>query len=797
MIPNILLLAIQKANGTVTNEVFNAALYMQMDYRGNEFINPVTETFANVSGTPTIVDSKLSTALAADYIASETVLIDSGDFTIQTKFNYVSSGTNLAIIGVWTDLSSGQWSFLWKADENLMCFYFRNSGGVLTRIAHYMAKPTTNVDHHIAVCRSGSTTYLLYDGVVLTTSTAIVGGNANPVNVEPIMQIGNGSSFNGKRWDTQFIKGTALYTGNYTVPQSIPAVGRDTYDQATSDLIVCQLDGRRDSIINDANGLPAAFTSVSIKNSKIKTTSSSSSIYSIPIRKFGAGDFTIEFKCNYSSRGTSGTMILAQWQNGIVTHDNNRYIVGLIANGTPYIGVARSASGSDNAVAYGPSALQLNKTYHIVVERVAGVLRVYIDGVSGTPTSYAGAIRGEAPFVASNFIASDPNFGSAGAIWDIRIVDKAMYNGIITQVPQFPKLISETYAPAVASDILAQCTFRNNNSRNEKTQDAITIAGTGIIQNGALVTTQALSSRYYIPAISIGGATNFTLECRFIVKTLTTSATTPIVAQWRGDTNQNSWAIWQRNDGKVGFTVAASDGNGATGYAYITSLSAITLGREYHIVTERVGSTITLYLDGVVQGTTTHSAVLANSNLPLTNVYEVAPAQLGANKVWDIRIAKCAMYNGVITSKQFPKFTRTQPKPSLTIGTGVTGTGSAQGFMQNLMYGITPYVSIGGCTHVLFKDIRVPAAPVTVRLLGIWEDRGSYTVLTYAPCPDIVPTDDMPIFTNSLKVGSAAPLLITNGVPASAAGPGVIARYWGTTVGLGGVVGKALPFEFL
>ena len=45
MIPNILLLAIQKANGTVTNEVFNAALYMQMDYRGNEFINPVTETF--------------------------------------------------------------------------------------------------------------------------------------------------------------------------------------------------------------------------------------------------------------------------------------------------------------------------------------------------------------------------------------------------------------------------------------------------------------------------------------------------------------------------------------------------------------------------------------------------------------------------------------------------------------------------------------------------------------------------------------------------------------------------------
>lgn len=773
----------------------NPNLYTQLTYADNENIEEVSERFASLYGAASITGNKLSTTAAADYLESQTILLDTNDFTIQTKFNYSASSANLTIIGVWTDLSSGQWCLLWKQDESLLCFYFRKADGTLVRVAHSMAKPTANVDHHIAVCRNAGITYLLYDGALLTTSTLIIGANASPASVQKLSQIAGGSTFTGTRWNTQVLKGTALYTGTYTVPASFAPVARAEYDTDTNSKLVAQVDLRRDTGINTANGRSIQFNNTTVKalGSRIVTTNSASSNFTIPVNKWGAGDFTIEVSFNYSAVGTAGAIVLGQWYFGTTASDQNRWLLHLSPARVLSLSIARSPNASDYA-SLTIATVNFLQDYKVVVERVGSTLSVYLNGVlAATSDQFTFPVRGAAPHTIGN-VGLGASYSQAGTTWDIRIADKALYNGVVSNIPMYPKPKAlPYYDPAIADDIMVQCTFRNGNPRNEKTQERITHAdATSLVRHGALVSNNTYASKWSIPK-NYFGAGDFTIETKAVVKAVNGTGIAPIIAHWNNSVSNNSWALWVRGSTYTfGITIADATGGASTTVVLDTAVSGgktLTLNREHTIVVERVGSTVSLYLDGELAATGTCAWPLFNSTAAFSNRWVEAGIYSQVD-VRDIRMSKRAMYNGTITNSVWPTFSN---KPSIVVSGVTTAIGAFVGASEGFLYGDKVNNSAGHLSHTLFKDIR-GETPVTVRLVAVGVDRGSYLIIAWRPT-DIPPTDDMPIFADYMKVGNAASVRISTGSPIVVGGTGVIGKYWSNNQGTL-QTGQSIALEF-
>ncbi|MNN76465.1 hypothetical protein D3C81_1928480 [compost metagenome] len=107
------------------------------------------------------------------------------------------------------------------------------------------------------------------------------------------------------------------------------------------------------------------------------------------------------------------------------------------------------------------------------------------------------------------------------------------------------------------------------------------------------------------------------------------------------------------------------------------------------------------------------------------------------------------------------------------------------------------YNEVSTCGTVnfqLFRDIRVPANPVTVRLLGLVSQQGVYIVLGWETVPGIPPTAEMPPFTWKLRVNGTTTYDFTN-APAAGTNAPTVSRY--LSAGLGWTTGQTITFEFI
>lgn len=85
---------------------------------------------------------------------------------------------------------------------------------------------SANTWYHIALCRNGNTWYLFIDGVQQTKSLAFGSYSATLTALSGLMYIGQnpqgffGNNFTGWIDEVRIVKGTALYTSNFTPPTS-------------------------------------------------------------------------------------------------------------------------------------------------------------------------------------------------------------------------------------------------------------------------------------------------------------------------------------------------------------------------------------------------------------------------------------------------------------------------------------------------------------------------------------------------------------------------------------------------
>ena len=171
-----------------------------------------------------------------------------------------------------------------------------------------------NTWHHIVVTKSGSTLTTYVDGVQESSATI----TANLIDGGKPFYIGSRSKtdqwFNGYMADLRFVKGSVLYTSNFTPP---------TAPYTTSTGLDLHLKGTEGSIIDKSqtNNLPlAGNTTGSTTQAKFANTKSvyfdgNGDYVSIASNRafgFGTGDFTIEFWTYWGgtlNSGNGGTFV--------------------------------------------------------------------------------------------------------------------------------------------------------------------------------------------------------------------------------------------------------------------------------------------------------------------------------------------------------------------------------------------------------------------------------------------------------------------------------------------------------
>jgi PKD repeat protein len=362
-----------------------------------------------------------------DYLtipASSEFYLATGDFTIEAWIYKTVTG-KYCIVSQTQNTGSpyAGWNVHIDASEKLN---FEGSNGAVIKSTSVTVPQNTWV--HIAIVKSSSTMTLYQDGVSVVSGTM-----PNTVNYLTNLSIGNFSSYvasvgwNGYISNLRIVKGTALYTANFT-----PSTTSLTAVAGTS-LLTCQSYGYKDNSSNNftitRNG-DTAIKSVNPFNSDYKLTPQTWSTWFD-----GSGDyltasswspvlsdFTVEAWINMSSTSTGG--ILCGSSNG-----------DFISVGPT--GISLGWYSSTNYPAYN-TTLAKNTWHHIEVSRQSGVIYVFVNGQqvslsSGSNTATAlfrGALR-----VGTYYTATGSFFN--GYISNLRIKNVASHTSNFT-VPTSP-----------------------------------------------------------------------------------------------------------------------------------------------------------------------------------------------------------------------------------------------------------------------------------------------------------------------------------------------------------------------
>ena len=182
--------------------------------------------------------------------------IGSNDFTVEGWIYPTSVGSTALVIErrVSGGFVAGDWG-LYILSSNLVFFahnYDATGNAVLTSGAI-----TANVWTHFALVRRGTTTSLYINGVSAASTTAVnISTNTSDITIGADIGSGTRWFFPGYISNLRFVRGTAVYTGNFSPPTSeLTAI-------TGTELLTCQSNNFRDNSINSQTPTPVGTPSV-------------------------------------------------------------------------------------------------------------------------------------------------------------------------------------------------------------------------------------------------------------------------------------------------------------------------------------------------------------------------------------------------------------------------------------------------------------------------------------------------------------------------------------------------------
>jgi len=321
-----------------------------------------------------------------------------------------------------TGLTGGMTMYLTSAGKIHMRFS-GNTGGYKDTITSNGAF-TTSQWSHIAVVRtyvSSNTTMVIYvNGVAKATET--FNGITAQSNTSEALTIGD--EYQGYICDFRMVKGTAVYTGNFTPPTApLTAI-------TNTKLLLNMADGQAIDSTAQNNITLGGNANTSTDQAKFGNTSlhlDGTTDYAeiVNVQGFGTGDFTIEGFYRFASFTSQGDVF--DFRTAL-----NSALPLLYLNSSGELiyylsGAVRIQAGSGNE-------LSTNTWYHIALCRGSGSTKLFVDGTQVGSTYSDSTTYLIAPIVriGARSYGSTPDQNIDGFVDDFRISRMARYTSNFT-----------------------------------------------------------------------------------------------------------------------------------------------------------------------------------------------------------------------------------------------------------------------------------------------------------------------------------------------------------------------------
>lgn len=365
--------------------------------QSNRFIDSSSNNFAiTVVGTPSVQRFSPFAPPAAynpatiggsgyfdgnrDYLAapqSAVFAFDTGDFTIE---HWVYGGTQIdafpRTIAIGPGFSTGSVGFTFDDDDfpGKICFYARDI--TTSRLLISTTNVNDNAWHHVAVTRATGIFRLYVDGVLQATNNSFpsssVGSGSQPCIIGGVVSEISGEDFVGYLGDVRIVKGSVVYTGNFTPPTAPLATITNT------GLLLNYTNAAifDNAMMNDLETVGNAQISTSVVkfgtgSLAFDGTGDYLQIPYSPNFQFGTGAYTIEFWINTTSTSV-WVMFNAATDTGI----------RVFITSTGKIQLNEQVSNADNT-ATSTTSINNGAWNHVAFSRVSGQgTKVFINGVS-------------------------------------------------------------------------------------------------------------------------------------------------------------------------------------------------------------------------------------------------------------------------------------------------------------------------------------------------------------------------------------------------------------------------------
>jgi hypothetical protein len=552
---------------------------------------------------------------AGDYLTAPNnaaFAFGTGNFTVETYFYLTSSNTSQCIVDTRLGSASTTGFFLGIVTSGYVELYANS------QLIYFNAGVALNRWYHLALVRNSTTLSVYLNGVSITSVSNSTNWTDNACKIATSFT-GN-ERLAGYLSNFRIVKGTAVYTSNFTPPTApVTAI-------TNTSLLTCQSNRFKDNSTNNftitANGTPkvqafqpfsptASYTTAAYGGSGYFNNASADylSTSSATAFQFGTGTFTIEGWFYFPTVPTNSGL----WQ---VAASNFPATAGLAlsyATGAFQVGYGTSsqvtgiASGTIKAGAWVHLALVRNSSNN---------LTLYVDGVGYTAvasdtTNYTATTN----FVIAGYYSN--GYQMIGYISNFRVVKGvAVYTGAFTP----PTLAPLTTAGSTSAASYSSTTNVNTSFASSATSLLLNFTNAGIydaaVQNNALTVGDAQVSTTITakwPPTSMKfdgtgdyltfpnssafsfGTGNFTIEA-WIYQT--SSGTYGIFSLGNTTSSQPYFYI----NGTVP-TILYNNTNIATG-------PAITLNVWTYVAVTRGASGVTVYTNGVAGTTVANSASL-------------------------------------------------------------------------------------------------------------------------------------------------------------------------------------------
>lgn len=500
---------------------------------------------------------------------------------------------------------------------------------------------------HYAISRSGSTIKTFCNGALITTVTDTGSYSSSSSNLVIGENAGNGLYYKGYISNLRIVKGTAVYTADFTPPTS-PLTAISGTSLLVGQSAVSISDASSNAFTATYSGTVSANESTPLRRVTYPYGGSGyfdgNDWLSIPTPSsfaFGTGDFTIEFWVNPQTTSTAVNQIWfvspgGSERNSVAIGMRSGYMWWLFGNGSTWV-FERNAG----------TALPINTWNHVTVTRSGGTARLFVNGILIDSLADSTNINQGATWTVGGY--GGVGYYLTGHMANVRVV-----KGVAVYTANFTPPVEPV--KAIGGTVLL-LNFDNAGIYDAAGSDDFAIVGTGTTTSTAITkyatgSTAFSGSTTYVKSTNtynFNGAPKFTAECWFRPTRVSGANSYEGILTTRTGGVYSPFNICQDN-AQLRWLVDTGTGWNATG-------GTLTANTWHHLAVCADGTTFRIFLNGTSVYSYTQSTWSGYGTIPFIVGGNLSENQYFNGNIEDVRLTMgVARYtsNFTVPSASFP-----------------------------------------------------------------------------------------------------------------------------------------------